>query len=1251
MDKLHTILYDSSLAIVEQDTSTIEGYSSLQNYYRAIAPFNTEYIPYVIFYPTNTADDVGVPAEYMLMELIEPTTIDGSTYYAYETGFPPAVTGSARATKIDVTIAFIVKDEYLIGVSRYDEDAAGYNDTTYIAAQLLIDYPSATTDQYVRVFNTETDWVFNGTIWTDTDDITITDLKEYRSDTASYTLRKGTSTSRPTHAPNNTESIIAILNTKISSSEAYANFYTKTDSDNRFVNITGDTMTANLTLPSMTLYNVNGNAIFTMDDEGVVRVAQGGISHELGENLFVRGDEVGTILNGDAIMYDGSIGASGKMNVVTITSANIATLIANPHFFLGVATQAFSGIQNRLNWYGGVSDLNTIAYTSNVTYPAGEGKEIYVDMVNGGLTYIRPAKPLPVVRVGVVVTYHATQGRILVRPTFSTALKELHDVDFNGYTFIGGETILYNLASASWQVFDLAGALLGIENDKADKATTYTKTEVDNLVSSLYRYKGVVATYADLQPKEATAVIGDVWNVTNDENTGGTGVNYAWTGSAWDDIGVVDKAVLSRTAQQTIVVALTKGTLGKYYATVAGFSLILNNEFTLLFPDATTDLTENVSVSFNGVSGTYKNLKYDDTLNNVIVRHTLNAKVTAYYDNTELLMKGQPLIDLPFTFDSSINSIYGNGKPINGSPYIDVIKGLSLYPVAYQQNVVDTGTINFDSVSSIDYYDWLNSVIIAGTGSNIVVTNNTGATADMMVVVISNTPIASKIASELAGIIPTYFEGYTYIVNPELQSIGVNLLDKTAVTIGFFVKEAGSLGANILYDAIFIKIKEGKTYTITGDLSTNTFWFADLNSSSLGLFTSTSGVAPSNANYVGITVEHASLEIAQLEEGSSATTFVAYNSPQDNFKLTANGLSVGTSVRDLIYEDNGVWWKKKYVGYDYNDVLKDTTGYTNDLPLTNTSRFYVDLTSVLGYKLASSDSAIPNLLVIIGNTTFTTVSRNTITNDDVENYFAIDDVNNLVFFRVNKTTYPSVASWEAYLLANDVTFVYELEDMVTTAIEQDGSLIQESNTTLVQLNNFATEYEITFAMNMRKLVDTLNKKVIAIRTEMETIRWTDLRTPMTQAIQGNTQKPDFDYTNIGLLFPQNDATEIVYTSFQFPHSYVEGSNIRPHIHMGQALDLQAVFKIEYKWVNIGDALPTSWATLTLDQYATEYVSGTLHQILYSSAEIDGTGKKISSILKCKLYRDDNVYTGDILVSDFDVHYQEDSNGSRQEYVK
>ncbi len=57
----------------------------------------------------------------------------------------------------------------------------------------------------------------------------------------------------------------------------------------------------------------------------------------------------------------------------------------------------------------------------------------------------------------------------------------------------------------------------------------YTKTEIDNKVASVYKYKGSVATYAALP--STGQVVGDVYNV--EEN----GANYAWDGTTWDKLG------------------------------------------------------------------------------------------------------------------------------------------------------------------------------------------------------------------------------------------------------------------------------------------------------------------------------------------------------------------------------------------------------------------------------------------------------------------------------------------------------------------------------------------------------------------------------------------------------------------------------------------------------------------------------------------------------------------------------------------
>ena len=162
---------------------------------------------------------------------------------------------------------------------------------------------------------------------------------------------------------------------------------------------------------------------------------------------------------------------------------------------------------------------------------------------------------------------------------------------------------------------------------------------------------------------------------------------------------------------------------------------------------------------------------------------------------------------------------------------------------------------------------------------------------------------------------------------------------------------------------------------------------------------------------------------------------------------------------------------------------------------------------------------------------------------------------------------------------------------------------------------------------------------------LETTVEEDLRFPATLIRQGATTKPDFDITELALMFPDNAETEIAYMVAQMPHSWKAGSGIEPHVHIKQEGSDQAVFYLEYKWLELGEAIPAAFTTITLDQYVFDYVSGDLHQMIYSSVPIDGSGKTESSILLMRLYRanDDDV-TGDVAVYEFDIHYQVEKLG-------
>jgi hypothetical protein len=80
-------------------------------------------------------------------------------------------------------------------------------------------------------------------------------------------------------------------------------------------------------------------------------------------------------------------------------------------------------------------------------------------------------------------------------------------------------------------------------------------------------------------------------------------------------------------------------------------------------------------------------------------------------------------------------------------------------------------------------------------------------------------------------------------------------------------------------------------------------------------------------------------------------------------------------------------------------------------------------------------------------------------------------------------------------------------------------------------------------------------------------------------------------------------------------------------------------KMDYKWYNPNaETIPSSFTTYTMNVNSATWASGTISNMIYGSAAIDGTGKDESSILLIKLYRDDNAYTGDLLVDEFDIHY-------------
>lgn len=169
--------------------------------------------------------------------------------------------------------------------------------------------------------------------------------------------------------------------------------------------------------------------------------------------------------------------------------------------------------------------------------------------------------------------------------------------------------------------------------------------------------------------------------------------------------------------------------------------------------------------------------------------------------------------------------------------------------------------------------------------------------------------------------------------------------------------------------------------------------------------------------------------------------------------------------------------------------------------------------------------------------------------------------------------------------------------------------------------------------------------------------WEDLRVPGTTVKLGATA-PDFaaflgSGNLLTYLFDGAATAEQVYFTIQMPHGWKAGSDIYPHIHWTPT-DANAgnvKWQLEYSWANI-DATFAAPTTISIVDAA----DGTAwkHQKAQFAA-IVGSGKTLSSMLVCRLFRDPadaaDTYAHDAAFLQFDVHYEIDTLGSRQETVK
>jgi hypothetical protein len=154
-------------------------------------------------------------------------------------------------------------------------------------------------------------------------------------------------------------------------------------------------------------------------------------------------------------------------------------------------------------------------------------------------------------------------------------------------------------------------------------------------------------------------------------------------------------------------------------------------------------------------------------------------------------------------------------------------------------------------------------------------------------------------------------------------------------------------------------------------------------------------------------------------------------------------------------------------------------------------------------------------------------------------------------------------------------------------------------------------------------------------------------------LRGGISPPTYD-TFAGNVYGAkfiNGQSDIVYGSFEIPHTYKEGTDLELHLHWSpnSTNTGNCVWTMYYTWAAMGGTF-SSEVTKTFTQAGSGVINK--HQYVSANSVMSGVGVGIGTIVAFALTRPTgDAFTGDAFLHSIGVHYQIDSLGSRQMAVK
>ncbi|SDX71522.1 hypothetical protein SAMN05444411_108117 [Lutibacter oricola] len=274
----------------------------------------------------------------------------------------------------------------------------------------------------------------------------------------------------------------------------------------------------------------------------------------------------------------------------------------------------------------------------------------------------------------------------------------------------------------------------------------------------------------------------------------------------------------------------------------------------------------------------------------------------------------------------------------------------------------------------------------------------------------------------------------------------------------------------------------------------------------------------------------------------------------------------------------------------------------------------------------------------------------------------------LVFDTVTDTFWFYSIAWEELVSGSASTSIKDADDDTKIEVEKNA------DDDKIRLSTLGNERMTIDKDGNTRIGDGVNNTYIeddgSLSYEGTATRYDDLKVPVFSTNRDGSKPPNFYWFQdvnggsgdgsqgvFAYWFDKNNEEE-VYFMVQMPHGWSEGTDIYPHIHWSAKSNVgssKVKWGLEYTWSNVGDAFGASTIIYGSDPVATYAPISAYEHAITPLPTMSGTGKSLSSMIICRVFRDatdsEDNYGADAGLLEIDFHYQIDSDGSREQYVK